>query len=70
MEKLIKKSADTNAFISNEVQKCLNTLSVNATSSKVLEKLACFRDSKSSAVKEAIVIALTSMKDNEKIREK
>jgi hypothetical protein len=36
LEKLIKKSADTNAFISSEVQKCLNTLAVTSTPAKIL----------------------------------
>lgn len=70
LEKLIKKSADTNIFISSEVQKCLNTLCLNSTPSKVLEKLAAYRDSKSTSVKEAIVSTLLCMKDSEKVREK
>jgi hypothetical protein len=70
LEKLIKKSADTNVFISSEVQKCLNTLCVNSTPSKVLEKLAAYRESKSTSVKEAIVNTLLCMKDSEKVREK
>lgn len=36
LERLIKRSADTNAFISNEVQKCLNILTNSATPAKVL----------------------------------
>lgn len=43
LEKLVKKSADTNVFISSEVQKCLNTLAVTTTPIKILEKLAAYR---------------------------
>lgn len=32
----MKKSADTNIFISSEVQKCLRTLSLTATPVKLL----------------------------------
>ena len=70
LEKLIKRSADTNAFISHEVQKCLNSLALNASPHKVFEKLAPYRDSKSGPIKEAIVTTLLSMKENEKLREK
>jgi hypothetical protein len=43
LEKLIKKSADTNVFISAEVQKCLFLTSNVCTTSKVLDKLANYR---------------------------
>lgn len=39
----MKKSADTNIFISSEVQKCLNALATNATPSKVLDKLSVYK---------------------------
>ena len=35
LEKLFKRSADTNSFISQEVQKCLNCLALNASPIKV-----------------------------------
>lgn len=50
-EKLIKRSADTNAFISSEVQRCLNVLATNATPGKVLDKLSAYRESKSGPIK-------------------
>lgn len=68
LEKLVKRSADTNVFISSEVQRCLNTLGNSASPTKFLEKLAAFRDSKSSSVKEAIVDTLISMCSNNRIR--
>ena len=64
LERLIKRSADTNSFISHEVQKCLNSLAYNASPNKVFDKLAPYRDSKSGPIKEAIVTTLLSMKDN------
>ena len=70
LKKLIKKSADTNVFISSEVQRCLNTLGIHSTVTKILEKLAIYRESKSITVKEAIVNTLYFMKQNEKIKEK
>lgn len=51
LEKLIKRSADTNSFISQEVQKCMNTLALTAAPNKVLEKLATYKESKSGPVK-------------------
>lgn len=51
LERLIKRSADTNVFISQEVQKCLNSLAMNATPSKVFDKLATYKESKSGPIK-------------------
>ena len=51
----MKKSADTNVFISSEVQKCLRTLSLCATPSKVLEKLSIYKESKNFAIKDAFL---------------
>lgn len=70
LERLLKRAADTNAFISSEVQKCLNVVANNASPTKVLDKLSSYRESKSGSIKEAIVITLLSMKSNDKIREK
>lgn len=70
LERLLKRAADTNSFISSEVQKCLNTVANNASPLKVLEKLSSYKENKSGPIKEAIVITLLSMKDNDKIREK
>ena len=63
LEKLMKKSADTNIFISSEVQKCLKTLSITATPSKVLEKLSIYKDSKNFPIKDAYINTLIIMKD-------
>lgn len=62
LEKLMKKSADTNVFISSEVQKCLKNLSTNATPSKVIEKLTIFKDSKNFSIKDAYINTLLYMK--------
>ena len=70
LERLIKRSADTNSFISQEVQKCLNTLAISANPAKVFDKLGSYRESKSCPVKESIVTTLLFMKENERIREK
>ena len=43
LEKLVKKSGDTNVFISSEVQKCLKNLSIHATPSKIIEKLMAYK---------------------------
>ena len=43
LEKLMKKSADTNVFISSEVQRCLRSLSIHATPAKFLDKLVVFK---------------------------
>ena len=67
LEKLMKKSADTNVFISSEVQKCLNALAVNATPSKVLDKLSIYKESKSNSLKDALIKTLIAMKNDEKI---
>ena len=52
------------------MQRCLNTLGIHSTVTKILEKLAIYRESKSITVKEAIVNTLYFMKQNEKIKEK
>lgn len=59
----MKKSADTNIFISSEVQKCLKTLSLTATPIKILEKLNIYKDSKNFAIKDAHINTLLIMKD-------
>lgn len=66
----MKKSADTNIFISSEVQKCLRTLSLHATPSKVLEKLSIYKESKNHPIKDAFLNTLIVMKNEEKIRSK
>lgn len=70
LEKLMKKSADTNEFISSEVQRCLKSLSTNATPSKVIDKLMVFKDNKNFAIKDAYINTLLVMKNEEKIRTK
>ena len=66
----MKKSADTNVFISSEVQKCLRSLSLHATPSKVIDKLSIYKDSKNIAIKDAFINTLLVMKNEEKIRSK
>jgi hypothetical protein len=66
----MKKSADTNIFISSEVQKCLNVLSLNASPGKLLEKLLIYKESKNYAVKDSFINTLLIMKEDEKIRSK
>jgi len=64
----MKKSADTNIFISSEVQKCLNALALNGTPNKMLEKLMIYKESKNYATKDAFINTLLAMKEDEKIR--
>jgi hypothetical protein len=63
LEKLMKKSADTNVFISAEVQKCLKTLSLTATPAKILDKFNIYKDSKNFPIKDAYINSLIIMKD-------
>ena len=51
LERLIKRSADTNSFISQEVQKWHNISAVSASSNKVFDKLGSYRESKSTHIK-------------------
>ena len=66
----MKKSADTNVFISSEVQKCLITLATRASESKVIEKLMVYKENKNNAIKDATLTTLLAMKDDERIRQK
>lgn len=63
LEKLMKKSVDTNVFISSEVQRCLKSLSIYATPSKVIDKLSIYKDSKNFAIKDAFINTLLNMKN-------
>lgn len=68
LEKLMKKSADTNIFISSEVQKCLKAISLYASPLKVLDKLSIYKDSKNLPIKDSFINILLVMKSDERIR--
>lgn len=63
LEKLMKKSVDTNVFISSEVQRCLKSLSLYATPSKVIDKLSVYKDNKNFAIKDAFINTLLIMQN-------
>ncbi len=50
-DRVIKKAADTNVFISAEVQKTMGTLAIEATSYKILDKISHFKENKSIPIK-------------------
>ncbi len=50
-DRVIKKAADTNVFISAQVQKVMGTLAIEATSYKILDKITHFKENKSIPIK-------------------
>lgn len=62
-DRVIKKAADTNVFISAEVQKVISTLATEATSHKILDKITNFKDNKSIPIKDTCLNCLLAMRD-------
>lgn len=62
-DRVIKKAADTNIFISAEVQKVMATLSTTATSSKIFDKINQCKENKSIPIKETSLNCLLSMRE-------
>lgn len=60
-ERLLRRVADANTFISEEARKALMCLSINLSENKVLQVVQQFRDSKTVPVKEALIAMLASM---------
>lgn len=70
MEKLLKKAADTNIFISEEVKKCLSLMAVNLSEGKLLQVMSLYKDSKTFSVKDSLLSMLASMIESERILKK
>lgn len=69
-EKLLKKAADTNIFINEEVKKCLTLLAVNVSENKLLQVMSLYKDSKTFSVKESLISMLSSMIDSDRVLRK
>ena len=63
LTRLIKKSMDTNNFISEEVRKCTASLCLNCSDSKILPTLLSFKDTKSAPCKVSMAYCFEAMID-------
>ena len=66
----MRKTLDTNSFISEEVRKTLILLSTNCSESKVLSILNTYHSSRATPIKVTIVFILEEMTEKTKIVEK
>lgn len=69
-DRLLRKVADANTFISEEARRALITLATHLSENKVLQVVAQHRDSKTVPVKEALIAMLAAMIQNDKILRK
>jgi hypothetical protein len=70
MDRLLKKAADANIFISEEVKKCLTLLAGNVSENKLLQVISVYKDSKTFSVKDSLITVLASMIEHDKILKK
>lgn len=61
VEKVMKKTIYTNEFLLGEVRRCLQSIAINFSESKLLSTLVNYKDHKSPNVKANILIILENM---------